>query len=124
MLEDHKLVIKEKEITEKVLYQHATELLDTLTKTVDDVDNLHNKIGFFFSCYVLYIINILERKKTVEDENKRKLEKFSRYIQNRINITQEELHHFQNDQKKLYSNLEEMIITFIETQQLVCNIDK
>lgn len=84
-------LLKNHQQTEQQLHQSAKTLLENLTSTLSEVDALHHK---------------LERKKLVEEENKRKNNQFLMFCMNRLSNQLKTLEDFQQQQSETLTNLE------------------
>jgi hypothetical protein len=116
-LEDHKAVIVEHEITERQLFENATMLMQSLTSTITDVDGLHNKIGTISKHAIRNLLT--DRKKGIEEENKRKIGEFCRYLVKRINALEERTNQFETEQRKAYQQYTEKVADFVNQKNQV-----
>jgi kinesin family protein 11 len=107
VVQQQKEAIKEHENVEIALITDANKLYTTLTDTLTDVDGLYKKI---------------ERKSSVEDENKRKTSAFTRYFTNIVNETEKKVVDFNECHKRSLVQISESIHTFMLEKNEVCII--
>lgn len=104
LLEGHQLVIAEHEATEKILQENQTKLVQTLHETIYDVNGLHGKI---------------DRKQTTEEENKRKISEFSKYLVKRFNSMDDRLKSLENEQASMNNNVTSILNNLSQNTQTV-----